>query len=99
LFCDEPSAGLDPVTSRGLDELLLEIREGLGITMLVITHELDSIRSIADRVTFLSGGKVIFDGTLPAAAEGPPEVRDFLERRARTPRAGKRDDLAQHPGK
>ncbi len=81
LFCDEPSAGLDPVTSRGLDDLLLELRETLGITMVVVTHELDSIRAIADRITFLSSGKVIFEGTLDEAAEGPDEVRDFLERR------------------
>jgi phospholipid/cholesterol/gamma-HCH transport system ATP-binding protein len=81
LFCDEPSAGLDPVTSRGLDDLLLELRETLGITMVVVTHELASLNAIADRITFLSGGKVIFEGTLQEAASGPEEVRDFLERR------------------
>lgn len=81
LFCDEPSAGLDPVTSRGLDELLLELRDTLGITMVVVTHELDSIRAIADQITFLSAGKVIFGGTLEEAASGPAEVRDFLDRR------------------
>jgi phospholipid/cholesterol/gamma-HCH transport system ATP-binding protein len=83
LFCDEPSAGLDPVTARGLDDLLLELRETLGITMVVVTHELESIRTLADRVTFLSGGKVIFDGTLKEAENnGPQEVRDFLARKA-----------------
>lgn len=83
LFCDEPSAGLDPVTSRELDDLLLELRDTLGITMVVITHELPSIRALADRITFLSGGKVVFDGTLPEAeSEGPEEVRDFLARKA-----------------
>ena len=82
LFCDEPSAGLDPVTSRGLDELLLELRETLGITMVVVTHELDSIRALADKIAFLSGGRVIFDGTLAEAeASGPAETRDFLARR------------------
>ena len=49
LFCDEPSAGLDPVTSRALDDLLLELRESLGITMVVVTHELESIRALCDR--------------------------------------------------
>ncbi len=48
LFCDEPSAGLDPVTSADLDQLLLELNESLGITMVVITHELPSIRAISD---------------------------------------------------
>jgi phospholipid/cholesterol/gamma-HCH transport system ATP-binding protein len=82
LFCDEPSAGLDPVTSRGLDDLLLEMRESLGITMVVVTHELDSIRALCDRMTFLSKGEVAFDGTLAEAeSSGPAEVRDFLARK------------------
>jgi phospholipid/cholesterol/gamma-HCH transport system ATP-binding protein len=91
LFCDEPSAGLDPVTSRGLDDLLLELREGLGITMVVVTHELDSIRTLCDRMTFLSSGRVIFDGTLEEAeAQGPQEVRDFLARKPDEVRTGGR---------
>jgi phospholipid/cholesterol/gamma-HCH transport system ATP-binding protein len=82
LFCDEPSAGLDPVTSRGLDDLLLELRDSLGITMVVVTHELDSIRTLCDRMTFLGGGKVVFDGTLEEAeSRGPQEVKDFLDRK------------------
>lgn len=91
LFCDEPSAGLDPVTSRGLDDLLLELRDTLGITMVVITHELDSLRAIADRITFLSGGKVIFEGTLREAESGPEEVQNFLARRPH----GTSGDLAE----
>lgn len=91
LFCDEPSAGLDPVTSRGLDDLLLELRDTLGITMVVVTHELDSIRTLCDRLTFLSKGNVIFDGTLEDAEKaGPPEVKDFLARKPEPERpAGK----------
>lgn len=82
LFCDEPSAGLDPVTSRGLDDLLLELRDSLGITMVVVTHELDSIRTLCDRMTFLSKSKVAFDGTLEdAESKGPQEVKDFLDRK------------------
>jgi len=82
LFCDEPSAGLDPVTSRSLDELLLELRETLGITMVVVTHELDSIRTLCDRLTFLSRGMVICDSTLEEAERsGPQEVKDFLARK------------------
>jgi phospholipid/cholesterol/gamma-HCH transport system ATP-binding protein len=80
LFCDEPSAGLDPVTSRGLDDLLLELRDTLGITMMVVTHELDSIKALADKITFLSQGKVLFEGTLEEAQSGPKEVQDFLNR-------------------
>jgi len=81
LFCDEPSAGLDPVTSRGLDDLLLELRNDLGLAIVVVTHELDSIRALGGLITFLSGGKVIFDGPLDEAESGPLEVRDFLSRR------------------
>jgi phospholipid/cholesterol/gamma-HCH transport system ATP-binding protein len=83
LFCDEPSAGLDPVTSRELDDLLLELKESLGITMIVVTHELDSIRTISDRLTFLSGGHVIFDGTMAETETvAPKEVKDFLARKS-----------------
>lgn len=81
VFCDEPSAGLDPVTSAGLDELLLRLREDLGITILVVTHELSSIRTIADNVVFLQNGTVLFDGSLTdvlAIKSGP--VFDFFNR-------------------
>jgi len=82
LFCDEPSAGLDPVTSAGLDELLLKLRSMLGITIVVVTHELMSIRNIADNIIFLHQGRVLFDGSLAdaqAMANGP--VADFFARK------------------
>jgi phospholipid/cholesterol/gamma-HCH transport system ATP-binding protein len=53
LFFDEPSAGLDPITSRNLDQLILELRDGLGATVVVVTHELASIFTIADDSIFL----------------------------------------------
>jgi phospholipid/cholesterol/gamma-HCH transport system ATP-binding protein len=53
LFFDEPSAGLDPLTSRNLDQLILELRDGLGATIVVVTHELASIFMIADDSIFL----------------------------------------------
>lgn len=53
VFLDEPSAGLDPVTSAELDKLIKELRASLGITFVIVTHELDSIFSIADRVIML----------------------------------------------
>lgn len=55
LFLDEPSAGLDPLTSRRLDELVLSLRNGLGITVVLVTHELESLYRIADRMLFLDG--------------------------------------------
>jgi len=57
LFLDEPSAGLDPITSAELDQLILELRRSLGITFVVVTHELPSIYTIADRVVMLDARK------------------------------------------
>lgn len=86
LFCDEPSAGLDPVTSAGLDELLLRLRDRLGISIVVVTHELMSIQKIADTITFLHKGRVLFEGPLGEAAKlssGP--VADFFMRNETQP--------------
>jgi phospholipid/cholesterol/gamma-HCH transport system ATP-binding protein len=63
LLCDEPNAGLDPVTAAGIDRLILDLREALGITVVVVSHELNSIRRIADRVTMLQDGAVVAEGT------------------------------------
>jgi phospholipid/cholesterol/gamma-HCH transport system ATP-binding protein len=94
VFCDEPSAGLDPVTAAGLDDLLLRLRENLGITVVVVTHELSSIRAIADNIVFLQKGKVLFDGSLAQAVSlesGP--VFDFFNRRELRDEAVKRGAL------
>jgi len=82
VFCDEPSAGLDPVTAAGLDDLLLRLRETLGIAIVVVTHELSSIKTIADSVVFLHGGRVYFQGSLKEAlAMGEGPLFDFFNRR------------------
>jgi len=67
IFCDEPSAGLDPVTAQGLDRLLVSLNENLGMTIVVVTHELESIKHIAHRITYLDKGKAIFSGTIEEA--------------------------------
>ncbi|MDA8105062.1 MAG: ABC transporter ATP-binding protein, partial [Nitrospiraceae bacterium] len=64
LFFDEPSAGLDPVTAAGLDDLIIKLRNVFGITIVVVTHELASVFTIADYVIMLDAGKVIFSGIL-----------------------------------
>ncbi len=80
LFLDEPSAGLDPVTSAELDRLLSSLRDALGTTMVVVTHELRSIRTIADEIIFLASGKIAFQGSLQEAEESEvPAVRRFFE--------------------
>lgn len=67
LFLDEPGAGLDPITSAGLDKLILDLRSALGLTFIVVTHELSSIMTIADRCIMLDRGA---QGLI---AEGAPE--------------------------
>lgn len=64
LFADEPSAGLDPVVSRSLDELILNLRDAMGMTIVVVTHELESAFRIADRVTMLDQGNILTIGTV-----------------------------------
>jgi len=81
LFCDEPSAGLDPITAAALDELLLNLRNRFGMSVVVVTHELPSIELIADRATMLDKGKVIAQGTLAEVrATDHPVVRAFFGR-------------------
>ncbi|MDR1812762.1 MAG: ATP-binding cassette domain-containing protein [Candidatus Fibromonas sp.] len=86
LFCDEPSAGLDPVTSRSLDDLLLFLRESLNLSLLIVTHELDSIKTIADKILFLKTGEVLLNCDLKAGLESEIEdVREFFSRSAHPP--------------
>ncbi len=83
VYFDEPSAGLDPIMAAGLDELILNLRNLLGITFVIVTHELDSIRAIGDRVMMLDQGVVEFVGAVEDAEKSPVErVRQFFERRA-----------------
>jgi len=71
LFFDEPSAGLDPISSRNLDQLILQLRDCLGATFVVVTHELHSIFAIADNAVFLD------THTRTMRAQGKP--RDLIE--------------------
>lgn len=81
LFFDEPSAGLDPITAAGLDELILKLRNVFKMTIIVVTHELPSVFTIADYVIMLDAGEVIFSGTLDALrAAVHPRIKMFLER-------------------
>jgi phospholipid/cholesterol/gamma-HCH transport system ATP-binding protein len=81
LFGDEPSAGLDPVTSSGLDELILKMRDQLGMTVVLVSHEVASINRIADNVVFLDKGKVLFGGPIrEAKTAGIQKVDDFFSK-------------------
>ncbi|MEO5359719.1 MAG: ABC transporter ATP-binding protein [Nitrospirota bacterium] len=82
LYFDEPSAGLDPVTAAGLDELILRLHQVFKMTVVVVTHELPSIFKIADYVIMLDKGEVAFVGTLDEFKKSDKTiVRTFLERR------------------
>ena len=86
LFLDEPSAGLDPITSAGLDRLILDLRRDLGITFVVVTHELESILAVADRCIMLdaAAGGVIATGDPRRLRDDStePTVRAFFHRQA-----------------
>jgi phospholipid/cholesterol/gamma-HCH transport system ATP-binding protein len=79
VFFDEPSAGLDPLTAAGLDELLRDLQASQGATFVAVTHELRSIARIADRILLLRDGGIHFDGTLQEVeASGDAYLRSFF---------------------
>jgi len=79
LFYDEPSAGLDPVTSAEIDQLIIDLNKQLGVTSVVVTHEMDSAFRIADRMVLLDRGKFIVSGTPEEMRNSTdPLVRQFV---------------------
>jgi phospholipid/cholesterol/gamma-HCH transport system ATP-binding protein len=63
VFCDEPTAGLDPITASSLDQLLLSLKSSFGITVVVVTHELRSIAAIADQAIVIHDERIYYQGT------------------------------------
>jgi len=83
LFCDEPTSGLDPVTAAELDQLLLELKKSFDMTLVVVSHDLDSMRTIADHVLVLGSGRVLFEGPIVELEATQDEyLRRFLDREA-----------------
>jgi phospholipid/cholesterol/gamma-HCH transport system ATP-binding protein len=83
LFFDEPSAGLDPVVSSQLDDMILRLRDAMGMTICVVTHELESAFKIADRITVLDRGDILFIGTVAELKSHPSErIQNLLNRRS-----------------
>jgi phospholipid/cholesterol/gamma-HCH transport system ATP-binding protein len=86
VFCDEPSAGLDPVVAAGIDEMLLRFRTVLGATLVVVSHELESIRTIGDRGVLFAHGGIRAAGTIDELSQSTdPEVFGFFHRVADLP--------------
>jgi len=84
LFFDEPSAGLDPVAAVELDELILNFRDAMGMTIVVVTHELESAFKIADRITVLDRGRLVITGSRDEVrATDNQRVQDLFNRRPR----------------
>jgi len=82
LFFDEPPAGLDPVVAAELDQLILQLRDAMRMTILVVTHELESAFAIADTLTVLDHGRVLAAGTVDEVRDCPePRVQNLLNRR------------------
>jgi len=77
---DEPTTGLDPVRSDGINELIIKLKGELGVTNVVVTHDLTSARKVADRVVMLLGGRIAADGAFDELADSPDDrVRHFIE--------------------
>ena len=93
LFFDEPSAGLDPITAAGIDELILSLKKAYSVAMVVVTHELTSAFMIADRIILLDRGHIAANGTVDEVRNSQhPRVRQFLDR---IPDATQEDEVDQ----
>ena len=80
LFLDEPTAGLDPVSAEGVDDLVLRLRDLFGLTIFMITHDLDLLWQVADRVAVLADGKVQGVGSMTElSGTDTPSVRQFFD--------------------
>ena len=79
LLLDEPTAGLDPLSASGIDELVRQLRDALGLTIMMVTHDLDLLWRAADRVAVLGEGRVLGTGTMTdLAASGQGLIREYF---------------------
>jgi phospholipid/cholesterol/gamma-HCH transport system ATP-binding protein len=82
IFYDEPSAGLDPIVAAGIDELIRKLQETFKLTSVVVTHEMESVKMIADTVCMLKGGRVVGTGSLDELKQSDhPYIQQFFARR------------------
>lgn len=79
LFLDEPTAGLDPLSASGIDDLVRSLRDALGLTIMLVTHDIDLLWRVADRVAVLGEGKILGTGTMTELSEmDHPVIRDYF---------------------
>ncbi|MEP7280486.1 MAG: ATP-binding cassette domain-containing protein [Rubrivivax sp.] len=89
LFLDEPTSGLDPITARGFDRLVRSLVDELGLTVLLVTHDLDTLLGVVDRVIVLARGLVLADGSVAeVTAFDDPWVREYFSVRRMLPTDG-----------
>jgi phospholipid/cholesterol/gamma-HCH transport system ATP-binding protein len=80
ILYDEPTTGLDPITSDAINELIRSLQERLGVTSIVVTHDMTSAYRVGDRMAMLNDGKVVFQGTIDETRNTTdPLVRQFIE--------------------
>jgi phospholipid/cholesterol/gamma-HCH transport system ATP-binding protein len=80
LYYDEPTSGLDPVIARTIDDLIVETRNRLGMTSVVVSHDVSSILRIADRIAMIADGTIVAEGTPAELKESRNSVvRSFLD--------------------
>ena len=91
LFLDEPTSGLDPIGAGEFDELIVTLRETLGLTVFMVTHDLDSLYAVCDRVVAIGNGRLIASGTIEAMLESDdPWLRSYFSgKRGRSIRTGR----------
>ena len=83
---DERNSGLDPITSDGVDQLILDMKADLGITFVVISHDIVGAFRVADRIAMIQGGRIIAEGDPEALRSSPDQrVRAFLQRNLELP--------------
>ena len=80
LFCDEPNSGLDPLTSRVIDELIVEITEEYGITTVINSHDIKSVFDMGDHIVFIYQGKRLWEGNKSEIQDsGVFELQEFIK--------------------
>lgn len=86
ILYDEPTTGLDPITSDAITDLILKLQRELGVTSIVVTHDMPSAYKVADRIAMLSRGKIVFSGSVAEVRSTThPMVRQFIEGSATGP--------------
>jgi len=79
LLYDEPTTGLDPITASAINQLIRGLQRALGVTSIVVTHDIHSAFTVGDRIAFLHEGRLLFTGTVEEARESEePRLRAFL---------------------